>query len=84
MRKAQRSSVTLASNFGDMKDYYNGVDIGFNARWGRGAFAGGGVSVGRQVADYCDAQRPSRPDAAASPSAHSQRRQPISAQRRVL
>lgn len=52
--------LTRGANFGDMKDYYNGVDIGFNARWGRGAFAGGGVSVGRQVADNCSLN--DRPD----------------------
>ncbi len=58
--KGAAYELTQARNFGDQKDYYNGVDIGFNARWGRGAFASGGVSVGRQIADYCYVN--SRPD----------------------
>jgi hypothetical protein len=51
--KGAAFELTRAANFGDLKDYYNGVDIGFNARWGRGALAAGGVSLGRQVADNC-------------------------------
>jgi hypothetical protein len=51
--KGAAFELTRGENFGDLKDYYNGVDIGFNARWKRGAYASGGVSVGRQVADNC-------------------------------
>jgi hypothetical protein len=51
--KGAAYELTQARNFGEPKDYYNGVDIGFNARWRRGALASGGVSVGRQIIDYC-------------------------------
>ena len=52
--------VTLAKNFGVPKEIYNGIDIGFNARWGRGALLMGGVSIGRETVDYCYAN--GRPD----------------------
>ncbi len=52
--------ITQASNFGDPKDYFNGVDIGVNARWGNGKLLTGGISVGRQIMDYCYANN--RPD----------------------
>jgi hypothetical protein len=52
--------VTLAKNFGTPKDYFHGVDIGINARWGKGALLTGGVSVGRQTFDVCYANN--RPD----------------------
>ena len=45
--------VTLAKNFGDPKDYYDGVDVGLTARWGKGALINGGVSVGRETFDVC-------------------------------
>ena len=38
---------------GTPKDFFNGVDIGINARWGKGALLTGGVSVGRQIIDNC-------------------------------
>ena len=47
-------------SLGTPQDYFNGVDIGINARWGKGALVNGGVSVGRQVVDYCYVN--SRPD----------------------
>jgi carboxypeptidase family protein len=45
--------VTLASNFGDAVNMYNGVDIGVNARFGHGGVLQGGVSTGQQVTDNC-------------------------------
>ena len=48
------------SNLGTPQDYFNGVDLGINARWGKGALVNGGISVGRQIVDYCYAN--SRPD----------------------
>ena len=45
---------------GTPKDFFNGVDIGVNARWGKGALLTGGVSVGRQIIDNCYVN--SRPD----------------------
>jgi hypothetical protein len=58
--KGQAFELTQASNFGDPKDVFNGVDIGLNARWGKGALISGGVSIGRQVFDVCYANN--RPD----------------------
>jgi hypothetical protein len=45
--------VTQASRFGTPQEEYNGVDIGINARWGKGALVTGGVAVGRETFDYC-------------------------------
>ena len=42
-----------ASNYGTPEEFYNGVDMGFDARWGDGATMTGGVSVGRNTADWC-------------------------------
>ncbi|MEQ1731122.1 MAG: hypothetical protein ABL982_22360, partial [Vicinamibacterales bacterium] len=41
------------ADLGTPKDYFNGVDIGVNARWGKGALLTGGVSIGRQIIDTC-------------------------------
>ena len=60
LAKGAAYEITQASNFGTPKDYFNGVDIGINARWGKGALLTGGVSIGRQVMDYCYVN--SRPD----------------------
>jgi hypothetical protein len=38
---------------GTPSEIYNGIDIGFNARWGKGALVQGGISVGRESLDYC-------------------------------
>jgi hypothetical protein len=38
---------------GTPKEAFNGVDTAINARWGKGAFLSGGVTVGRQNYDYC-------------------------------
>jgi hypothetical protein len=48
------------ASLGSPEDYFNGVDVGINARWGKGALLTGGVSVGRQIVDYCYVN--SRPD----------------------
>jgi hypothetical protein len=56
---AKQSSVNqvirLAKNLGlgDPSEKYNGVDVSMTARWGRGAFAMGGVSLGQENLDYC-------------------------------
>ncbi len=55
--------ITQASNFselGEPSDVFDGIDIGINARWGRGALLSGGISMGREVFDFCYAN--SRPD----------------------
>src|SRR5207249_2142000 len=38
---------------GTPQEIYNGMEMNFNARWGKGAFVSGGVSVGREALDYC-------------------------------
>ena len=45
---------TLASNYGNYLEHWNGVDINLNARLGRGAIMQGGVSTGRASLDVCD------------------------------
>jgi len=52
----QNNLVTSASNFGNQKEIYNGVDATINARLGRGAFVGGGLSTGRTVTNSCFVQ----------------------------
>jgi hypothetical protein len=49
----QNNLVTSASNFGNQKEIYNGVDATINARLGRGAFVGGGLSTGRTATNTC-------------------------------
>lgn len=44
--------VTLASNYGDHKEIFNGIDVTFNARM-RGALLSGGVSTGSTLTDSC-------------------------------
>ena len=39
--------VTLATNFGDQHEIYNGVDVSVNARLPRGVVVSGGTSTGR-------------------------------------
>ena len=46
--------TTKASNFGERTEVYNGVDLGLNARFGRGGFVNGGVSIGETVTDQCE------------------------------
>jgi hypothetical protein len=46
------SIVERASNYGDQKEVFNGVDVQLNARFGK-AFVTGGVSTGRTVTDNC-------------------------------
>ena len=46
--------VTLAKNYGDVTDVYNGVDMNLSLRFARGAVVQGGFSAGREVYDNCD------------------------------
>jgi hypothetical protein len=52
--------VTQASHFGSPQDYFDGVDIGVNMRFGKGGVVNGGMTVGRETYDYCYANN--RPD----------------------
>jgi hypothetical protein len=45
--------VRQASEFGKQLQVYNGVDIGINARFGRGGLLAGGVNTGGTVTDNC-------------------------------
>src|SRR6185503_11993247 len=44
---------TLASNYGEQIQHWNGVDVTINARPRRGLTIQGGVSTGRQETDNC-------------------------------
>jgi hypothetical protein len=50
---AQNNVVTLASNFGNAQEIYNGVDITVSARLARGIVLSGGPSIGRVESNYC-------------------------------
>jgi hypothetical protein len=45
--------ITQASHYGQQSEVFDGVDVGFNARFGRGGRFQGGVSTGRTVTDNC-------------------------------
>ena len=51
-----RLVVTSADKFGGQSEVFNGVDIGVNARYGRGGILNGGVSMGQTVTDTCAIQ----------------------------
>ena len=56
--------VTLAENFGEYSEVFNGVDAGVTARFNNGALVNGGISVGRTVLDTCaviDSPQAARP-----------------------
>ena len=45
--------VTQASNFGNITEVFNGIDVTFDMRFGGGAFVSGGVTTGQTVTDKC-------------------------------
>jgi hypothetical protein len=45
---------TLAGNFGQQYEHWNGVDVVLNARPGRGIVLQGGLSTGRTMTDNCE------------------------------
>jgi hypothetical protein len=49
--------VTFASNYGNEREYWDGVDLSVRARFAQGGQLNGGVSVGREVFDNCDVTR---------------------------
>jgi Carboxypeptidase regulatory-like domain len=49
----QNNYFTLASNYGEQIQHWNGVDVTVNARLRRGMTVQGGVSTGRQETDNC-------------------------------
>ncbi len=46
--------TTLARDFGDQTEYWNGVDFSANARLQNGVILQGGISTGRTTSDNCD------------------------------
>jgi hypothetical protein len=48
------SYTTLARNFGDQKEHWNGMDFSANARLENGLMLQGGVSTGRTTTDNCE------------------------------
>jgi hypothetical protein len=46
--------TTFASDYGDMTQYWHGVDVNVNARLTNGLVVQGGTSTGRGVRDSCD------------------------------
>jgi hypothetical protein len=51
---AQNLFVTLAKNYGDMTEHFDGVNVTVNARMQNGVRVQGGLGTGRQVTDDCD------------------------------
>jgi hypothetical protein len=45
---------TLAKNYGNQTEYWNGMDVTVNARPSAGVLLQGGVSTGRRTTDICD------------------------------
>src|SRR6202011_4839318 len=38
---------------GTPQDIYNGFELSYTSRWGKGALLNAGVSIGRETYDYC-------------------------------
>ena len=53
----QNNYFTLASNYGEQIQHWNGVDVTMNARVRRGFVVQGGVSTGRQETNNCEVIR---------------------------
>jgi hypothetical protein len=51
---AATNYTTFASDYGDMSQYWHGVDINVNARMRNGLVVQGGTSTGRGVRDQCE------------------------------
>jgi hypothetical protein len=51
---AATNYTTFASDYGDMSQYWHGVDFNINARMRNGLIAQGGTSTGRGVRDQCE------------------------------
>ncbi len=47
------NSITLADNFGEQREVYDGVDVNVSARLPRGVVLQGGTSTGRVLTDNC-------------------------------
>jgi hypothetical protein len=50
---SQNNVISLASNFGNAREVYNGVDLTVTARLAQGIMLSGGPSIGRTESNYC-------------------------------
>ena len=48
-----QNQLTMAKNFGEQTNVYNGVEFAVNGRFGQGGLLSGGVSTGKQTVDNC-------------------------------
>ena len=53
LAKGSNNVVKLASEFGDMRQVYNGIDVNFDGRFENGLTLGGGLSTGSTGFDEC-------------------------------
>ena len=69
---------TLASNYGNYIEHWNGVDVNLNVRLGQGTILQGGISTGRTSLDVCDirAKLPELVTGGGAPLRRSARRRP--------
>jgi Carboxypeptidase regulatory-like domain/TonB-dependent Receptor Plug Domain len=58
--------ITKASNFGEIKDRFRGVDLGATARLTGGGQLSGGMGFGHEVTDVCDVIGKARPGSSTS------------------
>ena len=65
---AVQNVVRLASDFGGQSSTYDGVDLTMNARFARGMFVTGGLSISKVKTDACDVQA-AVPNLAVAPTA---------------
>jgi hypothetical protein len=49
--------ITMAHNFGEQTEVYNGMDLGITGQFGDGGLIRGGVGLGRTITDNCEVAR---------------------------
>jgi hypothetical protein len=55
-KRAEDNVLALASDYGDVTESWQGVDLTMSARFSNGSSLTGGVSAGQTVFNYCDVQ----------------------------
>jgi hypothetical protein len=66
------SFVTLAKNYGEQTEMWNGFDVTMNARPRNGLLVQGGISVGKTTKDSCDIQAQLPETAPTNPYCHTE------------